>query len=89
MKGHSKKRKHEPPPFTLYQFRLWLCESKEFALCYEEWVKKDFEYGTIPSVDRLDDTKPYIFENMRIVRLKENQIKNGRQNGFKKQKETT
>jgi hypothetical protein len=45
---------------------------KNFKVLYKNWVKSGYEKNFRPSVDRLDSTKGYSFDNIRLVTWKEN-----------------
>jgi len=71
----SKKRGHPPPNYTLKEFRLWLFDCLLFEELYLAWVKSGYDKMTIPSVDRLDDSKPYSLDNIQIMTWRENKQK--------------
>lgn len=74
-KRSSKMRLHSQPEYTLNQFREWFYSQENFEQLYINWVSSDYDKNLTPSVDRLDDLKPYIFENIRLVTWKENRDK--------------
>lgn len=67
-----KKRNHEPPNYSLEEFREWFFDQENFNKIYDSWVISGFSKELVPSVDRLDDSKSYSFDNIRLVTWKEN-----------------
>lgn len=71
----SKARGHTPPPYDKIELRLWLKSLPVFWTLYSAWVKSGYLKNLIPSTDRLDDYKPYSFDNIRLVTWEENNTK--------------
>lgn len=71
---NSKARNMDLPSYTKEQLKVWLY-SNNFEKLYNDWVNSGFEKAIKPSVDRLDDFKPYSFDNIRLVTWKENRKK--------------
>jgi hypothetical protein len=71
----SKERNHPLPPYSLQELRLWAFSQDVFHKLYNEWVLSGYDTWMKPSCDRLDDYKPYTFDNMRLVTWKDNQAK--------------
>ena len=67
----SKARKMELPNYTKQELKEWLYENN-FKSLYDNWVSSGFNKNKKPSIDRLDDFKPYSFENIRLVTWAEN-----------------
>jgi hypothetical protein len=65
----SKKRGHSLPSYTKDEFIEFGLKSKEYNDLFDKWksegVSKDRK--NVPSTDRLDDEKPYSFDNIRFV----------------------
>ncbi len=68
---NSKVRKMELPSYTKQELKEWLYKNN-FKSLYDNWVSSSFDKSKKPSVDRLDDFKPYSFENIRLVTWDEN-----------------
>ena len=68
---NSKARKMELPNYTKQELKEWLYENN-FKSLYDNWLSSDFDKNKKPSVDRLDDFKPYSFGNIRLVTWEEN-----------------
>ncbi len=75
MKRNSKARKHDLPHFNKLEFKNWLLFKTDFYTLYKDWKNSDFHKDKVPSVDRIDDYKPYSFDNIRLVTWKENNTK--------------
>lgn len=70
----SKKRNHVLPLYTKDELREWLFLNG-FEKLYQNWVKSGYKKYQKPSVDRLDDYKPYSLDNIRLVTWQENEDK--------------
>lgn len=68
----SKQRAHNPPNYSLDEFRDWFYSQDNFEKLYLDWVASEYNKNLVPSVDRIDDLKPYSFENIRLITLAEN-----------------
>jgi hypothetical protein len=70
MERSSKVRNHD---FSIkYEdFKKWIIDNG-FNELFNKWVESGFKKELAPSVDRIDTTKPYAFDNMRLVTWKEN-----------------
>ena len=73
-KTRSKNRGHDKPTYTNSEFREWILNESKYHTLYAEWEKNDYNKWLAPSVDRLDNTKTYSFDNIRIVSWKDNHI---------------
>jgi len=71
IKQNSKKRKHKLPNFSKKELIKWLYKNK-FKKLFNQWKKSGFNKWLVPSIDRLDDSKPYTFDNIRLVTWAEN-----------------
>lgn len=63
---HSSRRGHGSLPYTKKELSMWLY-SKGFKALYEAWVLSGFNKDSKPSIDRINDFKPYCFSNMALV----------------------
>jgi hypothetical protein len=63
----SIRREHTPPLYSLEEFRDRFEEDPTFLKLYGIWKNSDYETMLKPSVDRLDNTKPYTWENIQLV----------------------
>ncbi len=74
-KINSKKRNHPLPDYTNKELQEWMNSKEEFHILYDLWVQSNFDKLKKPSVDRLENSKPYIFNNMEITTWEENQLR--------------
>ena len=74
---HSKFRGHPAPSYTLEEFKTWLDSSTEYKTLYESYKVSGYSKELVPSVDRIDNTKPYTFDNIELVTFKENIRRHG------------
>lgn len=70
--GSSKQRGHTPPNYTKKELDVWLEAQPTFAHLYAAWVDSGFNRWLKPSADRLDETRPYSLDNLRLVTWQEN-----------------
>jgi hypothetical protein len=71
-KQSSKRRKHPMPNYSKNELIEWVLGQSDFLVLYENWVLSDYDKKMIPSCDRLNDSKPYTFDNIRLVTWQEN-----------------
>lgn len=71
----SKRRGYANPSYSRGEFISWCLEQELFHHLYELWVSSDYDMMEIPSVDRLDDYKPYSFDNIQLMTWRENKAK--------------
>ena len=60
------------PNYTKDQLKDWIFSQPNWEELYSDWVKSDYAKNKTPSVDRLDDYKPYTLNNIRLVTWLEN-----------------
>jgi hypothetical protein len=80
----SKKRKHNPPNYTKEELCEWVLSQDNFKNLYKNWVDSNYFTKLTPSIDRLDDYKPYTLNNIQVVTWEENLNKsyNDRKSGI-------
>lgn len=71
----SEKRNHPPPDYTEEEFMIWVIRQDSFPSLYSNWVSSGYLSKLKPSGDRLDDYKPYTFDNLRLITWGENEQK--------------
>jgi len=69
---NSIKRGHTPPAYTRDQLEKWILEHPNFETLYNTWVTSDYDMNLAVSVDRLDDSKGYSFDNIQLISFEEN-----------------
>jgi|TARA_R110000737_G_C14519523_1_gene475140 hypothetical protein len=57
---------------TREEFYSWSSTNESFVLLYKEWVDSDYSRSLSPSIDRIDSSLGYTFENMQWITLSEN-----------------
>ena len=68
----SRQRGHPPPNYSLEEFMEWAFNNPNFDRLYSSWAESGFQTNMRPSPDRLDNNKPYTFDNLRLVTFREN-----------------
>lgn len=76
----SKQRRHIPPSYSKEQLIEWISKQPNFTALYIAWVESKYSRWLKPSVDRLDENKPYALDNIRLITWEENA------NAFKQKK---
>jgi len=74
-KQSSKRRGHNPPNYTNIELYDWVIHQDNFKSLYEKWIKSGYEKMEVPSVDRIDDNKPYSFDNILLTDWRTNKAK--------------
>lgn len=72
MKRHQHQRKQGGLPFTKSEFIKWFWQQENSRRLFTNWVSHNCPKNIIPSVDRIDDTQGYQFDNMRITTFRDN-----------------
>lgn len=70
----SKQRKHPKPEYTRAELSAWAFENGINSLWYD-WRESGYLKDLSPSIDRLDATKGYSLDNIRLVTWKDNNDK--------------
>ena len=72
----SKRRGHELPRYTKQEFIDKYINNKRYLSLFINWVSSGYLKELSPSFDRLDDYKPYSFDNLnRWMTWQENKVK--------------
>ncbi len=82
-RGSSRKRGMAMPSYSKKEFTLWLYSQPLFFKLFDEWRLSNYNRMEVPSVDRLDDSKPYTMSNIQLMTFRENNKKSheDRKNG--------
>lgn len=77
MKRDNKKKFGLELPFTKDEFIRWIDENykEKFNKLFMGYIESDCDKYLNPSIDRIDDYKSYVFDNMQLITWKENDIK--------------
>lgn len=73
-KRSSKYRNMEEPNYNKEHLEIWLYKNN-FKEIYDNWVNNDYLKDYKPSVDRIDDYKPYTIDNIQLMTWRENRDK--------------
>lgn len=68
-------KKMELPSYSKYELEAWMFGQEKFHSLFNKWVESDYDYMLVPSVDRIDDYKPYTFSNIQLMTWEENKEK--------------
>ena len=71
-RNSSAQRGHPMPSYSLEELREWVHAQEIFWQLHEQWVANDFAKKLTPSLDRIDNKKPYELSNLQIMTWKEN-----------------
>lgn len=77
---HSKSRGHPRPAYTVEEFSSWVLTHSDYEELYNQYVNSGYSKEMVPSVDRIDATKPYTFDNIQLITFKENMRLHGEDN---------
>lgn len=70
-KRHQKIRGHGEMPYTKAELSSWLHENG-FVDLFRKWKESGFKKEYKPSVDRIDSTKGYAFDNIQLITWQDN-----------------
>lgn len=71
----SKRSPWKTPNFTKEEFMEWGLKNSDYIEVFNIWKSLGFRPGFKPSIDRIDNFKPYEFSNMRVICWGENHKK--------------
>lgn len=74
-KSNSKKRNHPAPLYSIDELREWIEDNSIFDELYSNWVDSEYKTNYKPSIDRIDDNKPYLLDNIQLMTWEENKKK--------------
>lgn len=66
-KNRHKKHNINKLPYTKEQLKQWLINQKDFQEIYNEWIKSDYNNDKYPSISKIDNTKPYTIDNIKLI----------------------
>ena len=64
-------------PFDRWELEKWIIDTQYdvFVKLFKDYVDCKYDTDLVPSIDRLDNTKGYSFENMQVITWKNNKEK--------------
>ena len=71
----SRKRKHPKPNYSLKELRIFVFSLENFNFLFNQWKENNFSREYTPSLDRIDPTQPYTFNNLQLCSWSENRKK--------------
>lgn len=71
----SRRRNHPAPSYTRLQLRDWLLIQPNYDELHTRWVDSGYARMKVPSCDRLNDYKPYTFDNLQLISWEDNKQK--------------
>lgn len=71
-KSNSKNAKRSPPLYTKEQFVERFKNDPKYLSLFNAWVDSGHDKKLVPSFDRIDNLKPYSFDNIEVVSWYEN-----------------
>jgi hypothetical protein len=72
----AKKKKYKMPNYNLVEFRVWLANQPTFYKLYTYWVESNYDTYLKPSIDRINTSIGYRFDNIQIITWRENMDNN-------------
>jgi len=72
---NSRRRGDVQPNYNLAELREWAYSQPNFDGLYDAWVDAEYHVNMKPSCDRLNDYKPYTFDNLQLITWGENNVK--------------
>ena len=66
-RSNSKRRGHRYPDYSKSDLTEWLWGKQIFHQLFDEWENSGREKNLIPSCDRVDNSKGYSLENIRLT----------------------
>lgn len=72
---HSVTRGHPPPAYSLEELYDWLDNQPNIHELWDAYVTNNYAKDLKPSIDRIDDLKPYTLDNIQLLTWKENRDK--------------
>jgi len=60
------------PTYTKKEFLSWCLNNDTFLELHKNWEESNYLLGLVPSIDRLNDTLGYSFDNIQVVTWDEN-----------------
>lgn len=67
--------------FDRWEFEDWIIKNyrEKFFVLFDNYINNNYDSNFKPSIDRIDFTKEYVFENMQLITWKENNEKGAKE----------
>ena len=75
---HSATRGHPAPAYSLSELTEWVTARPEFPAMFAAWQGTGYPKDLAPSVDRIDDSVPYVLGNLQLMPWHKNRAKGAR-----------
>lgn len=66
-KASSKRRGYTAPSWNTKDFRAWLSSQTNYNTLYNNWMSASYVTLFKPTIQRIDTTKGFMFDNMKVV----------------------
>ena len=63
-KSSAQRRRHPLPTYSLFALIEWCMNQKTYHKLFEAWEKSGYKHELVPSINRLDESKSYSFDNI-------------------------
>lgn len=73
--SNSVKRGHAEPSYTRDELLEWVLSQPNFNSLWKAYLASKYKIELAPSIDRLDNTKPYSLDNIELVTWQENRAR--------------
>lgn len=73
--SHSAERGHPPPSYSLNQLYDWVDAQPNAHSLWDAYVNSGYSKDLKPSIDHIDDLKPYTLDNIQLMTWKDNRDK--------------
>jgi len=72
---NSINRGHPLPDYTVIDLMYWADQQARLSIMWDDYVNSGYDQNLAPSVDRIDDLKPYTLNNLQLMTWAENRAK--------------
>lgn len=73
--SHSIERGHPAPAYDLEQLAVWMHNQPHREGIWLAYVASGYQTALKPSIDRIDDNRPYVLDNLQLMTWGENRKK--------------
>lgn len=71
-RASCRNKKRELPNYSKKELITWFKKQKNYIILYNNWIISWYDKQKIPSVDRIDDSKTYIIDNIQLMSWEDN-----------------